>query len=45
MDYDTTPDTGWETILKSQLSGLKSMAQDAVGQGASLASGMLESIL
>ena len=45
MNYDTTPDTGWETMIKNQLAGLKSMAGDLVSQSAALASGMLDSKL
>lgn len=38
-------DNGWKDMLKNQLEGLKSMAKDAVSQGAALATGMLDSEL
>jgi len=42
---DSSDDTGWESMLKSQLAGLKSMAGDLFSQGLAISSGMLDSKL
>jgi len=45
MNYDSADDNGWETMIKNQLAGLKSMTGDLISQSAALATGMLDSKL